>query len=279
MVSSGGSHGMGEIEYPSWFSGHVQSSYNSLAGWIEETGTGNGYWTDLTGASHLVLELDNPYEDVDAYDPVQPLALLMSKANDFLDHVEGLDHIQDYAKILSFGENFSNDSTSILSDAAISDAVSQYSGRQRQVHNNSLARFKGGMADINAVQGSAYLLGIEMMEEEFNRNIGDFNAQLTVTGMQMRQRYVEKAAGEMFRFVLGIVDARKAGYASQSEYIRTKITAEYQEAERNVLLNHKERHWPLELHQYLANMHASVGGGAGMSSQEWRTSSSNWSVL
>ena len=116
------------------------------------------------------------------------------------------------------------------------------------------------------------------MAEEYSRQVADFNAQLTVEVMNMRQQYVEKAAGEMFRFLLGRVDAEKAAFAVESDFRKTEINAKFQEHERNVMLNHQEQMYPFELYQGIANMNASVGGGAGMSTQEWSTKNWNFGI-
>ncbi len=266
MVSSGGSHGSGEVEYPAWFETLVQSSFGSTA---------------VDGLSKWIAdhEDDNPYEDVDAYDPTSTLGRMRGAVDNFTDYVEDIEHLDSYTEILDTAEVKGNDSDSVVSDTAIGNAVSEYAARQRQQHNLSVARFESGMADINAVQGSSFILGRELLEEEFQRQVADFNAQATMEGMKMRQQYVEKATGEMFRFLLGLVDARKAVYATESEHARTKIMSERDQYDRDVILNHKERHWPLELYQYLANQVAAVGGGAGMATQEWETRSSSWSLL
>lgn len=272
MVSSGGSHGSGEVIYPDFIKWMAEDSF---------TGGNAAGGTAVDGLTKWIAahEDDNPYEDVSAYDPTQALGRMAMAVINFSDYVEDIDHIDNYSSILSEAEARADDSDSVVSDAAVSEAVSQYSARQRKQYNLAVARFEAGMADINAVQSSSFVLGRQIFEDEFTRNVADFNAQLTVEGMKMKQQYVEKAAGEMFRFILGLVDARKAMYATESEYARTKIMSERDQSDRDVMLNHKERHWPLELYQYLANQFAAIGGGAGMATQEWETRSSSWSVL
>jgi hypothetical protein len=251
MVSSGGSHGSGKVEYPKFIDDMAQATF----------GTAPAYGVDGLASWVSAHEDDNPYEDIDAYDPTQALGRMVEAVISFSNYVEDIDHLGDYSGILDTAEAKANESDSILSDSAISEAVSQFAARERQQHNLSLSRFESGMAEINAVQSSSFVLGREMLEEEFTRKVADFDAQLTVEGLRMRQQYTEKAAGEMFRFLLGLVDARKALYATESEYARVKIMSERDQYDRDVILNHKERHWPLELYQYLANQMAAVGGG------------------
>jgi hypothetical protein len=119
MVSSGGSHGSGKVEYPEWIEFMAEDSF---------TGGNTAGGTTVDGLTKWIAahEDDNPYEDIDAYDPTQALGRMVGAVISFSNYVEDIDHLGDYSGILDTAEAKANESDSILSDSAISEAVSQF---------------------------------------------------------------------------------------------------------------------------------------------------------
>ena len=66
----------------------------------------------------------------------------------------------------------------IIESAPIAKAVATYRRRALSEHLRSVNRFAGGMADINAVNSSAFIIGMALRESDFEDKILDYQAGL-----------------------------------------------------------------------------------------------------
>jgi hypothetical protein len=64
--------------------------------------------------------------------------------------------------------------------APIADLVKSYRQRALKGHLASVNRLSSGMADINAVNSSAFTIGMALQEVEFTRDVNDFQAKLEI---------------------------------------------------------------------------------------------------
>lgn len=111
-----------------------------------------------------------------------------SFASDAKSEIEAWATIMDEAK--SKADSFFNDS-------AIDSKVVAYEGKTLPSYQKEIARFSGGMADINAVNSSAYMIGLSIIAHRRLQDTNSFRADL-------RMEY-EK---ELTRFIQGIATLR-----------------------------------------------------------------------
>ena len=67
----------------------------------------------------------------------------------------------------------------IMESAPITAMIVQFQQRAEASHLRIVSRYSGGMADINAVQGSAYLMGLALLESEHAQRVEEFVANLS----------------------------------------------------------------------------------------------------
>ncbi len=70
--------------------------------------------------------------------------------------------------------------TSIIDSAPIAAVIAQFGQRAEVAHLKTMNRFAGGMAEINAVQGSAFLFGMALLEAEHTEKVDEFTARLSL---------------------------------------------------------------------------------------------------
>ena len=70
---------------------------------------------------------------------------------------------------------------SSVSEDMLSKTISSYRKRQLKTHLRSVNRFAGGMADINAVNSSAFIIGMALLESDFEQNVSDFQTNVELT--------------------------------------------------------------------------------------------------
>jgi len=68
----------------------------------------------------------------------------------------------------------------MLTAAPVKDMIAEYQRNAETAHLRSVSRYAGGMAEINAVQSSAYLIGMALMEAEHVQSVDQFSAQLSL---------------------------------------------------------------------------------------------------
>ncbi len=91
----------------------------------------------------------------------------------------------------------------MIASAPIQDMIKEFQRNAETTHLRAISRFAGGMADINAVQSSAYLIGMALMEAEHVQSVDLFSAQLalniynTVIGQYLTThgRYISEELG------------------------------------------------------------------------------------
>jgi hypothetical protein len=66
----------------------------------------------------------------------------------------------------------------VLISSVVEEAVEVHRTRQLTDHLRGVNRFAGGMADINAVNGSAFIIGMALLESGFENNVADYRAKL-----------------------------------------------------------------------------------------------------
>jgi len=77
-------------------------------------------------------------------------------------------------------DNAINKAQEAINTSAIDDAVDAFEASALPEYMRSVNRFNGGLVDINAVHGSAFILGNASLENSYREKIEDFRARLTL---------------------------------------------------------------------------------------------------
>ena len=81
-------------------------------------------------------------------------------------------------------QKFLDMAISAAKDAAasevIDDMVTEYRKQALKTHLRSVNRFAGSMSDINAVQGSQFIIGMALKEAEYTSDVNKFQAELSM---------------------------------------------------------------------------------------------------
>lgn len=192
------------------------------------------------------------FGDIDFLDSLSTeLGNITSVANSIISSL-GTANIRNGAKAIATGLPTTDIITAInnlINGAPISSAVSAFENSKSTRFLRSVSRFAGGMADINAVMSSSFIMGLALMESEFQNEIDAYEAQLRLQlYSSLTDAYVKiygSAAQEMLstygqtamRIALGYVQAQinrtmaKDGFLSQ----QTNLIAQLQGAKMNLM--------------------------------------------
>lgn len=197
-------------------------------------------------------------------------------------------HDNERASVASMMDAALEEASDILEGSALKDMRDTYEREVKRTFIQAMSRMAAGMADINAVNSSAFVFGMANIEMEMTNNIDGFVAQqgkevlnqyvqafLTTFNIHMRDYLVLKAAkhhsrdsmliggvGQMTSMLATNLGAGQAAAHLQTEINRIRHVAKLQEHQAQLNIDQADGLWDIKLHQHGANMLAAAGGAA-----------------
>ena len=170
--------------------------------------------------------------------------------------------------------------TSVLSSAPVTSAVTAHENAQMNRFMRSTGRWAAGMADINAVQTSSFIIGLALRESEFQYQMEDFQANLNLdiyrsstsqalekylsAVMQRhgnRDLYLTKATSELLDLLRVQVAASQESFKDALDHTRQKTVIKAEEANYNLTMDLKEATWDIDLFTGMGNFIGAPGAG------------------
>jgi len=183
--------------------------------------------------------------------------------------------------------------TSVLSSAPVTNAVTAHENAQMNRFMRSTGRWAAGMADINAVQTSSFIIGLALRESDFQYQMEAFQANLNLdiyrssTSQALekylsaviqrhgnRDLYLTRATQELINLLNTQVNLSKVNFDSILEQKRQKFVTLAEEQNYNLMMDVEEALWDLKLFEFGGNLlGAPAGGGAvvGEGVSGWRS--------
>lgn len=226
----GGGGGAGIVDYPAYMKT------------FHENVLGDGAVTDDITAVMDAAIGSSPYAAMTAYDPDAALTSLVAAPGT----------LQTLVNLLSAGTTLDTLISDILDPTRIDDVVDEYAADfDARLTAETLPRFEAGMRNINAVVSSAFVLGRALIEENQDRQVAKFSADLHLKG----------ASDDALKVIQLKLEYQKSASQMIAEAYRIKIVAKKEEADINNEIDGKDALWDLEVFQFGANMLAAIGGG------------------
>ena len=307
-VSGGGSSG--RVDFPSYMKEvHKEllasqgdtdpSSYAILDDGVSvldatQAAWGNGPYEGLA-AFDPANDLDAMQTRFDTYDAAVTLLSDLTNWQAFFDKAmanieedEELTWEQAAEKALKFVDK------KLIPDKYISDVVEKFECDRRSTLAASRSRFNAGMADVDCVMNSAFLIGQSMLELFHQREVDKFDADLRFKAHQDRVEFVRTAPDSIREFstrrwgyILQAItqmakmqdDRIRAQYSAatlQTEISKMTIAAQVEQTNTDAQFDEKEAVWDLELFQYGANVLGAIGGGSTVYKQQGQSGGTNW---
>ena len=172
--------------------------------------------------------------------------------------------------------------TDAIDTGALDDSVDSYRRRSLRQHLRSVNRFAGGMADVNAVHSSAFILGLANLEGDYEMSVEDYRTRASVAligqALSLFMSSYQKLVDDMTR--KQIVNASfaqseaqrmlaiqsdllrlESSYAAQGfDLSKMNIVAKVDEQSGNLEYDVKSAVWDLELFQMVGNLISSSTG-------------------
>ena len=231
--SGGGGGGSGAVSYPAY----MQDVH---ADWLNQTGA-DFIAQSLTDTMNTAFGA-SPWAAAVAYNPDADLVNLIAAP----------DALQTLVDLLSTGTTLDTLITNILDTTRIQDSIDAFEADlDARLLAEILPRFEAGMRDINAVTSSAFAIGRALIEENQDRQVAKYAADLRMKGF----------SDDAIKVIGLKLEYQKAVSQMLAEAYRIKMVAKKEEADLNIKIDENDALWDLEVFQYGANLLAGIGGG------------------
>jgi len=200
----------------------------------------------------------SPYTDGYTYDPTEDLASMRARLSAFELTVDSIDPQGDFEAYFDTAIAKLDEIVGIDANAEI---VRQFDESQRPALMRAVGRFSAGMADIGAINSSAYIIGLALMENEHLRQIARVNADLALQEKQRKNNMVLQAVAMMMQELQFRSDLERVATSLNTEIRRITIVAHSEFLSRDLEIASKDASWNLEIWQYASNLLAAVQGG------------------
>ena len=231
--NSGGGGGSGKVSYPAFMQ-------DALSDWLDDSGADT-----LTESMASVMDAaigNSPWAGQAAYDPDADVAAMIATGGD----------LQTLVTLLSTGTTLDTLIADILDEDRIDDAVTEFAADlDARLTSEIIPRFERGMQDINAVVSSAFAIGRALIEENQDRQVAKYSADL----------HMKAFSDDAIKVIQLKLEYQRAATAVLAEIYRMKIVAKKEENDTSMEIDQKDALWDLEVFQYGGNLLASIGGG------------------
>ena len=231
--SGGGGGGSGAVSYPAY----MQDCH---ADWLNQTGA-DTITQSLTDTMNTAFGA-SPWVAAAAYNPDADLVNLLAAPNE----------LQTLVTLLSTGTGLDTLIADVLDVTRIQDSIDAFEADlDARLLAEILPRFEAGMRDINAVTSSAFAIGRALIEENQDRQVAKYAADLRMKGF----------SDDAIKIIQMKLEYQKTVSQMLAEAYRIKIVAKKEEMDLNIKIDENDALWDLEVFQYGANLIAGIGGG------------------
>lgn len=249
--SGGGSQGSGKVSWPSY----LQNAHDD---WIRHGDTASdGGTMDMEEAMYEAWDA-SPYAQAFAYDPTDDVASMHARFGTFDEYVGQLSPLTNWSDQIDYATAKFDET---FPDSYINDLVDAYEERANRALNRNIGRFTAGMADVNAVNGSAFIMGMAMLSQDKNEDVDRYSRELTAQRNQQRIMFATQGANDLFSRVQHQIQMQQSASHMNAEITRVGVVAKSEYTARDIEIAVQNRTWNMQLWQPGANLLASVSGG------------------
>lgn len=252
----GGGGSSGALDYPDY---QEDIHVNWLTGGT--TGTpAPAIDTDLEAVMNIAIgSTGNPYDGETPHNPVAELVTNQDRFNTADSVMLSLDPEGDWRRFADVAAN-KLDEIFTLEDE-ITNEVENFEKNVSRRRIREISRWAGGMADINAAEGSQFVIGMALRQGEISSEINQFETRLRFETKRAKMLAVLQATNDMIRIMLFKVDAGRGMTQLQSEINRINIISQKERDREQVEIDALQATWDLEIFQYGFNVLGALQGG------------------
>ena len=242
IMCKGGGGSSGKVHFPS----HMKVAH---ANWLDDTGTDNMTYS-VVALMNIAMSGNSPYS---GYVPKDPDDAFFASGNSLSNYTSAYEQLK---KFYTWNLDDAYDSYFADDEAKTTAAITAHSDLlEDEIDSKQLPAFKAGMANINSVMSSAYVIGEAMIRDSKVKKVAEADAN-------MRLKRLNDGADLALRRVGTYAEWRKAITTMTSDVARTYLVATRERDDDYLEGLHKDATWDLEMYQYGTQVMASISGSA-----------------
>lgn len=213
-----------------------------------------------TGLLAVSLSKPNPYLEVGEVDPLPVLQPGQEALSRFGRSVGQLHPDGTWSTAVQTAEA----AVSRITPGArqLSQSVASYQEKMLPGLMQSIGRFAGGMAELNATMGSSYMLGVAMLERGFQSDAGDYLTKVQLQNQREISALVLQGAQSIVDMHYRNLEARRSFAAMQGDFDKVSLIAQREHKQDRLTHEVEGALWDFQLIQASANMIGAIGGTA-----------------
>ena len=200
----------------------------------------------------------NPFSAAFSYDPSSDLLVIQDSVDTFQALVNALDPETDLPSHISIAVTGAD---TVISTAFIDADVDSFETMSAPAFARSLNRFTSGMADINAVQSSAFVFGMAQLENARLNEINSYRAKISSQSQHDRTVLIAQFCADIANMQGRQLDAQRAATDFQRAASTNAIIAGKEFLAEELELDYKDTTYEMELFGF-ANSALAAGLGA-----------------
>lgn len=200
----------------------------------------------------------NPFSAAFSYDPSADMMVIQDSVQVFQSLVDLLDPETDLPSHISLATTAADD---VISTTAIDADVDAFETMSAPAFARSLNRLTAGMAEINAVNSSAFIIGMAQMENARQNELASYRAKLGTQNQHDRTVLVAQFAADIANMQGRQLDAQRAATDLQRAVSTNNIIAMKEFLAEELDLDYKDQTYEMELFSF-ANSALAAGLGA-----------------
>ena len=215
----------------------------------------------LDSAASLVTALiagASPYNTALAYNPTADIAAVQTRYNTFDAIVTALSPTTDLGTFVD--TVVAKIDEELLPTDYIDQRVEAYEIANTPAYFRALNRFAAGMSDINAVHGSAFVIGGALMEIEFQNQIDGYTAQISEARDKMRTAAILQGVNSLIQLQQDKLQSGSSSTALLLEMMRAKITAFSEQYQGDLEIDVHDLMWDFDILRGGGDVLASISG-------------------
>lgn len=225
---------------------------------------GAGLTVPLQDVMNTRMTTASPYNGETAYNPDTDLAELLTLFNSYSVFVGQI--TDEDTTWTSYNTKALNNRDSIAESGGsdIDAATDAFEGKLQMNHRKNIGSFAGGMADINAINSSAYVWGLGLMEMELQRNVANFRAGIELSRHELKVQTHMRIIEQLMTLVNFKLSHFNRLVDMKHRQISTQIVSKKEEQNTQIEFDVQDANWDMETFRVGGAFLGAIGGGGGM---------------
>ena len=238
----GGGGSSGKVDFPI----HMKTAHKD---WLDDTGSDTMTFS-IVDLMNTAMAGASPYN---GYVPKDPDGALLDPLKTITSYTGPFEHLLDF-------DGWDTDTAflSYIADDAvfIANAVNAHSDQlEDELDNKILPRFKAGMVNMNATNGSAFVIGEALLRDSKQKKLAETDANI-------RLQRIQQGSDIAIRRVGSYIDHRKIIIHMSAEFARLYLAAHFERDENYLDKLRKDAVWDMEMYTYGCQVMACISGTA-----------------